>query len=237
MLPQETIRRKRDGAALDAGEIEAFIAGLTSGAVTEGQAAAFAMAVFFNGMNLDERVALTRAMMRSGAVIDWSSAGLSGPVPRQAFDRRCRRQCQPDARADAGGLRRLHPDDFRPRPRPYRRHARQARFDPRLCRAARSRAVPPRGGRGRLRDHRPDRRSRPRRQAPLCDPRRHGDGGIDRADHRLDPVEETRGRPAGAGDGRENRLGRLHDQLRGRARPRARASRRSPPAPACRRSR
>ena len=80
MLPQETIRRKRDGAALDAGEIEAFIAGLTSGAVTEGQAAAFAMAVFFNGMNLDERVALTRAMMRSGAVIDWSSAGLSGPV-------------------------------------------------------------------------------------------------------------------------------------------------------------
>src|ERR1700683_3071946 len=80
MLPQETIRRKRDGAALGAEEIEAFIAGLTSGAVTEGQAAAFAMAVFFNGMNLDERVALTRAMMRSGAVIDWREARLPGPI-------------------------------------------------------------------------------------------------------------------------------------------------------------
>ena len=55
--------RRRDP---DAGEIGDFIAGLTSGAVTEGQAAAFAMAVFFRGMTLDERVALTRAMTRSG---------------------------------------------------------------------------------------------------------------------------------------------------------------------------
>jgi thymidine phosphorylase len=80
MLPQEIIRRKRDGAALGAAEIESFIAGLTSGAVTEGQAAAFAMAVFFKGMNLDERVALTRAMMRSGSVLDWRSANLRGPI-------------------------------------------------------------------------------------------------------------------------------------------------------------
>jgi thymidine phosphorylase len=80
MLPQETIRRKRDGETLDADEIDSFIAGLTSGAVTEGQAAAFAMAVFFNGMNLDERVALTRAMTRSGSVIDWREARLSGPI-------------------------------------------------------------------------------------------------------------------------------------------------------------
>src|SRR5579863_8044645 len=80
MLPQETIRRKRDGAALGAEEIEAFIAGLTSGAVTEGQAAAFAMAVFFKGMSLDERVALTRAMMRSGSVLDWREARLPGPI-------------------------------------------------------------------------------------------------------------------------------------------------------------
>jgi thymidine phosphorylase len=80
MLPQETIRAKRDGRALSEAEIEAFIAGLTSGAVTEGQAAAFAMAVFFKGMNLDERVALTRAMMRSGAVIDWRDARLPGPI-------------------------------------------------------------------------------------------------------------------------------------------------------------
>ncbi len=80
MLPQETIRRKRDGETLAAEEIEAFIAGLTSGAVTEGQAAAFAMAVFFTGMTLDERVALTLAMMHSGAVLDWREAALPGPI-------------------------------------------------------------------------------------------------------------------------------------------------------------
>src|ERR1700742_195209 len=80
ILPQEIIRKKRDGLALDASEIEAFIAGLTSGEVTEGQAAAFAMAVFFKGMTLDERVALTRAMMASGTVLDWRSANLPGPI-------------------------------------------------------------------------------------------------------------------------------------------------------------
>ncbi|MGY2048188.1 thymidine phosphorylase [Methylobacterium sp. JK268] len=76
-LPQEIIRAKRDGAALDPGEIAAFIAGLTDGRVTEGQAAAFAMAVFFRGLSLPERVALTRAMMESGTVLTWD---LPGPV-------------------------------------------------------------------------------------------------------------------------------------------------------------
>src|SRR5271170_5842891 len=38
------------------------------------------MAVFFRGMTLDERVALTRAMMASGAVIDWRAARLPGPI-------------------------------------------------------------------------------------------------------------------------------------------------------------
>jgi thymidine phosphorylase len=80
MLPQEIIRAKRDGRPLSEAEIAAFIAGLTSGAVTEGQAAAFAMAVFFRGMNLAERVHLTRAMTRSGVTLDWSADDLSGPV-------------------------------------------------------------------------------------------------------------------------------------------------------------
>jgi thymidine phosphorylase len=79
-LPQEIIRAKRDGAALSDAEIGEFIAGLASGEVTEGQAAAFAMAVFFRGMTLDERVALTRAMTRSGATIDWRDANLPGPI-------------------------------------------------------------------------------------------------------------------------------------------------------------
>src|SRR5580704_6422871 len=80
MLPQEIIRAKRDGETLSAGEIGDFIAALTSGAVTEGQAAAFAMAIYFRGMSLDERVALTQAMTRSGARIDWRDSNLAGPI-------------------------------------------------------------------------------------------------------------------------------------------------------------
>ncbi|WP_448190671.1 thymidine phosphorylase [Azospirillum sp. sgz301742] len=80
MLPQEIIRKKRDGQPLTAGEIGAFVQGITDGSVTEGQAAAFAMAVFFRGMDLGERVALTRAMTRSGRVLDWKPLGLPGPV-------------------------------------------------------------------------------------------------------------------------------------------------------------
>jgi thymidine phosphorylase len=80
MLPQEIIRAKRDGRALSEEEIAAFIAGLASGAVTEGQAAAFAMAVFFRGMTLEERVHLTRAMTRSGVALDWRETALPGPV-------------------------------------------------------------------------------------------------------------------------------------------------------------
>ena len=79
-LPQEIIRAKRDGRELTEAEITEFIAGLASGSVTEGQAAAFAMAVFFNGMTLEERIALTRAMTLSGETLDWRAPDLPGPI-------------------------------------------------------------------------------------------------------------------------------------------------------------
>ncbi len=75
MLPQETIRRKRDGRSLDAAEIAQFVEGVTSGRVSEGQVAALAMAIFLNGMDRDEAVALTLAMRDSGDVLDWSHLG------------------------------------------------------------------------------------------------------------------------------------------------------------------
>ena len=78
MLPQEIIRRKREGSALSADEIAFMVAGLASGSVGEGQVAAFAMAVFFKGMNREECVALTLAMRDSGKILDWSD--LDGPV-------------------------------------------------------------------------------------------------------------------------------------------------------------
>ena len=80
MLAQEIIRKKRDGGELAAAEIAEFIGGLTAGSVSEGQAAAFAMAVFFNGMSTPERVALTLAMRDSGRVLAWPRDRFDGPI-------------------------------------------------------------------------------------------------------------------------------------------------------------
>jgi thymidine phosphorylase len=77
MLPQETIRAKRDGNEIDPADIAAFVRGLVDGSVAEGQAAAFAMAVYFRGMTTAETVALTTCMRDSGAVLRWD---LPGPV-------------------------------------------------------------------------------------------------------------------------------------------------------------
>jgi len=78
ILPQRIIEAKRDGRALSEAEIADLVAGITDGRVGDEQLGAFAMAVFFNGMDPGERVALTRAMRDSGRVMDWP--GLDGPV-------------------------------------------------------------------------------------------------------------------------------------------------------------
>ena len=79
-LNQEIIRKKRDGGALSAEEIQFFVRGITDGSVTEGQIAALAMAVYFKDKNMDERVAFTLAMRDSGQVLEWRSLDLPGPV-------------------------------------------------------------------------------------------------------------------------------------------------------------
>ena len=76
---QEIIRKARDRVPLSEPEIRFFVEGLRDERLSEGQVAAFAMAVFFNGLSRPECVALTRAMMESGDVLDWSDAGLPGP--------------------------------------------------------------------------------------------------------------------------------------------------------------
>lgn len=80
MLPQEVIRRKREGETLSDDEIAFFVKGIADETISEGQVAAFAMAVFFQGMSMDERAALTRNMRDSGTVLDWPKLGLDGPV-------------------------------------------------------------------------------------------------------------------------------------------------------------
>jgi thymidine phosphorylase len=76
LIPQELIRRKRDGGSLADEEIEFIVGGIADGGLTDGQVAAFAMAVFFRDLDDAERVALTGAMTRSGTVLEWDE----GPV-------------------------------------------------------------------------------------------------------------------------------------------------------------
>lgn len=80
MLPQEIIRKKRDGQKLSGAEIKEFIDGVTAKNVSEGQVAAFCMATLLKGMTMEERVALTSAMAKSGTVMDWSGENLPGPI-------------------------------------------------------------------------------------------------------------------------------------------------------------
>jgi len=76
VIPQELIRRKRDGGRLEDDELEFIVRGIAGGGLTDGQVAAFAMAVFFRDLDDAERVALTGAMTRSGTVLEWDD----GPV-------------------------------------------------------------------------------------------------------------------------------------------------------------
>ena len=80
MLPQEIIRQKRDGKKLSDADIRSFIQGVTSSRVSEGQVAAFCMAVLLKKMDMEERVALTSAMAQSGTVMSWQSENLPGPI-------------------------------------------------------------------------------------------------------------------------------------------------------------
>ncbi|GAB1362214.1 hypothetical protein MASR1M32_14500 [Rhodobacter sp.] len=71
------IARIRDGLQPSADELNWFAQGLASGAVSDAQAGAFAMAVLLKGLGEQGRVALTRAMRDSGRVLEWD---LPGPV-------------------------------------------------------------------------------------------------------------------------------------------------------------
>ncbi|MDE3072948.1 MAG: thymidine phosphorylase [Pseudomonadota bacterium] len=72
------IRCKRDGGRLDAGQLRAVAQGIGSGAWSEGQIAAFAMAVAWRGMSVDECRRFTLALCDSGQRLRWDH--LPGPV-------------------------------------------------------------------------------------------------------------------------------------------------------------
>ncbi|WP_138417579.1 pyrimidine-nucleoside phosphorylase [Aquibacillus sediminis] len=69
----DLISKKRDGQELSKQEIDFIIEGYTNGEIPEYQMSAFAMAIYFQDMTTDERVALTKAMVESGDQIDLSA--------------------------------------------------------------------------------------------------------------------------------------------------------------------
>jgi len=68
----DLINRKKYGQALSRDEIYFLINGYVNGTIPDYQMSAFLMAVIFQGLNSDERLAFTQAMLESGEVIDLS---------------------------------------------------------------------------------------------------------------------------------------------------------------------
>jgi pyrimidine-nucleoside phosphorylase len=75
MRTVDIIARKRDGHSLTRDEIGFIIRGYTSGEVADYQMAALVMAIYLRGMNNEETIALTEAMLHSGEVVDFSGLG------------------------------------------------------------------------------------------------------------------------------------------------------------------
>jgi pyrimidine-nucleoside phosphorylase len=69
----ELIATKRDGGRLSDEDIQRIIVALGAGELADYQMTALLMAIFFRGMDDAETVALTRAMLHSGDVLDLSS--------------------------------------------------------------------------------------------------------------------------------------------------------------------
>ena len=71
MTPAQLIARKRDGGELSESAIADFIRQYARGTIPDYQMSAMAMAIYFQGMSPAETVALTQAMLDSGATLQW----------------------------------------------------------------------------------------------------------------------------------------------------------------------
>ena len=67
--PRDVVAAKRDGRKLDPDELRAFVLAYARGELPDYLAAAFLMAAFINGLDADETLVLTRAMVDSGETL------------------------------------------------------------------------------------------------------------------------------------------------------------------------
>ena len=70
MRMYDVIKKKRDHGKLDAAEINFWLAGYVKGEIPDYQSAALLMALFLNGMDSEEILALTQSMVGSGEKLD-----------------------------------------------------------------------------------------------------------------------------------------------------------------------
>ncbi|MBE0643964.1 MAG: thymidine phosphorylase [Bacteroidetes bacterium] len=70
MLPQEIIRKRRDGEELGRDELEQFFRAYLDDMVTDYQMSAFLMASYYSPLTMDETLAITDIFIRSGSRLD-----------------------------------------------------------------------------------------------------------------------------------------------------------------------
>ena len=166
------------------------------------------MAVYFRGLTREECAALTRAMTRSGSVLDWSGADLGGPVLDKhstgGVGDKVSLILAPVVAACGGFVPMISGRGLGHTGGTLDKLASIPGYDtaPDLGRfraAVRAAGCAIVGA---------DRRSRARRPAALRGPRRHGDGRLAAAHHGVDPLEEARRRARRARHRRQGRLRR-----------------------------
>lgn len=69
----DIIEKKKKGKELSKEEIKFFIDGIMDNSIEDYQASALLMAIYFNGMNIDETTWLTKYMVESGEILDLSA--------------------------------------------------------------------------------------------------------------------------------------------------------------------
>ncbi|HZB79213.1 MAG TPA: thymidine phosphorylase [Actinomycetota bacterium] len=73
--PRAVVAAKRDGESLSEAEVRAFVEGYTSGEISDALAAAFLMACLLRGLDAEETLSLTKAMVESGDTIGFQGLG------------------------------------------------------------------------------------------------------------------------------------------------------------------
>ena len=130
----EVIIAKRDRGELTDSQIDWVVDAYTRGEVADEQMSALAMAILLNGMNRREIARWTDAMIASGERMDFSA--LSRPTADKhstgGVGDKITLPLAPLVAACGVAV----PQLSGPRPRPHRRHPRQARVDPGLAGAA-----------------------------------------------------------------------------------------------------